>query len=1170
MFLKSLSLYGFKTFANKLDFEFKPGVTAIVGPNGSGKSNLIDAIIWVMGEQSVRSIRGRKMAEVIFHGSTKKKPLGYAQVVITFDNEDGFFPLPHSEISIMRRYYKSGESEFAINREPCRLRDIHSLVLDTGLGKMNYSVINQGDVEYIIDLSPLQRREIFDEAAGINRYKVEKAKTFQKIKETDQNIARLRDILTEIEEQLEPLRVQAEKAQRYEELTEQIEKLKLSVMVSDITRLVQRLEELGQEEQQLKESGREAQVEISKMGARLAELAEAYDSRRSEIDEKMEELTTLGSEVGRTEESIRRLSNSLDQTRTNISSMEQRKKEASNRIETLSAAITESGKQLQEKSGELNKAREQLGGMDQPGGGALEREQQLASECADTRAGIQELITEQTRLKNEIDLHRRQINEIEAASSRQTEEKTGIQKNIDELKNKLASLDGSIAEKKAELDRLVPEEKKLDDELPSLTRKIEADREEFNTLTDKIRELRARKSALENVAQTVESLYRKAAADAGTEGLADLASGAGFADNSYNAARRALGNALRAGITSSDRISKKAAAGDENAAIYLLADWLDNGGIPDLSHLKQEDGVAGLLSDFISTENIHSPGPGLERALRGVVVMESADALMSMIDRIPAGAGAVTRDGETVFRDGVLCIGEEPVTPEAVTERLKGIEAELAEKEAEAEGMGERLEETEKKFAEQSRRHGEIHGSIMKLEAALQASGDRRETFAERLSFYESELASVESSISSAGPRHEELVSGLEKFESSLSETEKKIQKQQAVLDEKQPELDELVSLRKSLMDKRAEMAAEIERLQQETEELRNGITAKNTERSQLEERIEEGDQALEGLWAHAGRVESDLETAREELENWRKKQKKVQEELETTRTALADIAEERKVLNGDIERLRNEMAEGKETLGQLEVKKARAETQLDEVRRQFMEEFPGMTEERAIEEAPPVQTGEKGLFKSLRAEREALMPVNQLAIGEFEEKKSRHDGLLDQISDLEDTRATLMDIVDKYDDKSRVEFLETFNAVQEKFSETFIEIFQGGEARLVLTDEEDPLEAGVEIKVQVPGQRMRNIVLLSGGQKAMCALTLIFAILKVKPSPFYLLDEVDAGLDEVNVGRFKDMLHKYSTDGQFIVVTHNKGTISGADHFYGITLDQEEGYSKVISVSLE
>ncbi|MFC1474645.1 chromosome segregation protein SMC [bacterium] len=1167
MYLKSLSLYGFKTFANKLDFEFKPGTTAIIGPNGSGKSNLLDAIIWVMGETSVRSIRGRKMEEVVFHGGKVKKPLGYAQVVITFDNEDGFFPLPHSEVSIMRRYYRSGDSEFAINREPCRLRDIQALIMDTGLGKMSYSVISQGDVEYIIDLSPLQRREIFDEAAGINKYKTEKAKTLNKVRETEQNIARLHDILAEIGETLEPLYEQAEKARRYEELTEQIEKLKLSVIISDIVRLRGRMEELAESEVLGKEKIIETDKRIKEITEKLADLSRREDTGRLAVDEKMELLATIGAEVGRAEESIRRITNSQQRAEQSIQSMQDRQKSTRERITEIESELEEQEAMAAEKLGALAQAREETKKFSGEDAEAMRaKEEEFSRECSGLRVKVQDLSAEETRLQNELGFIDKQLESIEKEAGSREEEKAGVEERIDGVNQKFAAAKEEESEKTKELAAHREELALMDEQLPDLTERWNKARESFDALQDQERELKARIGALEKVVASMSVLQSVSAGGDAEEAEQPLGNRVSFEQDVARAASRALGDAMKATLLDASGIKDRPKK--DGASVFLLCDWLSERDFPTLEKLKKEPGAAGLLSDFISAGETASGE--VEAVFRRVLVMDNEAALMAVVPKLPAGAVAVTRDGETVFLDGVLRIGEDLVTPEAISERLEQSRADLEEIAAAAAAASETAGRLDNEHREMRKRKDETEDRISRLESALASTADRKLALAEQLGMYRAELERIVQALASIQPGRDELAESKSKAASELKKIQSEKTKEEPGLKEKEEELAALSDELRKHRASRAQVVASIETLQQEVEKLRGRTASQEMEKAQLQNRIEEAELAVEGLVRQKARLEEDVVAGRSDLAGWTGKRSEVQHELEGLRSKLSEVSEEIKELKQEDDEKREELSEAREALQQAEVKKARTETQLEEVRKHFADEFPGMVEDRAIEVAPPVAPGEKGLFKSLRIEREELMPVNQLAIGEYEEKKLRYDSLLSQIGDVEDARDTLLGMVEKYDDKSRIEFLETFGAIQEKFSETFVEVFNGGEARLVLTDDENPLEAGVEIKVQIPGQRMRSIRLLSGGQKALCALTLIFAILKVKPSPFYLLDEVDAGLDDVNIIRFKDMLKKYSTEGQFLLVTHNKGTLAGADHFYGITLEEDEGFSKVISVSLE
>ncbi len=1169
MYLKSLSLYGFKTFAVKTDFAFKPGCTAFVGANGSGKSNLIDAMVWVMGEQSVKSIRGRKMEEVVFHGSETKKPLGYAQVMVTFDNEDGFFPLPHSEISIMRRFYKSGDSEFAINREPCRLRDIQNLMRDTGLGMMNYSVISQGDVEYIIDLSPLQRREIFDEAAGINKYKIEKHKTLKKISDTESNMARIGDIMSEIEEQLEPLKIQADKARLYEQLTEEIERLKLNVMVSDVVRLNERIAQFETLMVQGRKKVLDAEELILKNKARGAELESLTELERSRIDGFMEELADIGNQVGRAEESIRGFTRTTENFARQTESLRSKKADSTRRIEELVIKTANTEKRIEELRRELAAAEKEKSDFMASSDGVdlASREEQLRGICSKLRPAVEKARADQLKLESEREILHKQ----KSAHAREYAARRARQLKLDErisgLKNTLVDVRSQEKERAARLAELVEKISTSASDINALSKKKDEIKQLYEEHNDNLRELRASERSLRKLSAAVQSLYAQVDT-CDTDRNNSIMKSIQVPDDLKRALFRVLGDAAKAIPASVADASAAAAGKSGQVAVFLLREWLGGGKLPDVSSLAGKPAIAGILSKMVTLGA--DADPAISALLGSIVVAETREALVAIAPELPAGAAAVSRDGECVFAGGLLCVGEELITPEAVAEKQKQTEAELRVEEKCTGDLREQLNALERELNEKTSRQADIEKDIRRLHSEADSSAGKSGSLAERIEFYNAELEDVNEALAQISPLGKDLDQGIASVEKDLVEVRKLREQKEQELKNSESELKAVAEDRRQREQSGIELNRRIEELKKQINELSKIIEYSRMEITQISTRTKDIDQDIEDMQRQSARIESDLDAAREDLAKWVAKRKTSLDALAEKRQKLDGIIAEYKRVSAELEAKEKEVAEERENLLHTEVKKARAETQLSQVREQFREEFPGLSEERAIRQAEDVQPGEKGRYRALRTERDSLMPVNQLAIGEYDEKKKRHDDFMLQLSDLEETRSTLLEAVDRYDDKSRQKFLETFKNVQGKFAETFVEIFEGGDARLVLTEAEDPLEAGVDIAVQIPGKRMRNIRLLSGGEKALCALTLIFSILKVKPSPFYMLDEVDAGLDDVNIKRFVGMLKKYSREAQFFIITHNKGTLDGADHFYGITLREEDGYSKQISVSLE
>jgi chromosome segregation protein len=1160
MYLKSLSLYGFKTFAKKTLLEFKPGITAVVGPNGSGKSNLIDAIVWAIGEQSMKSIRGRKMEEVVFHGSETKKPLGFAEIVLTFDNEDNFFPLPHGEISVTRRYFRSGESEFEINRESCRLRDIQSLMLDTGLSATNYSIVSQGDVEYVIDLLPQQRREIFDEAAGINRYKIEKLKTLQKIKETDANISRLRDILTEIEETLEPLREQAERAKRYEQIVEEIGILKLGVFAGEIRRLKAKLEAQNEEEAEVNGRRKEMSGLLEQLRGKQGMISDGIESARRAVDEVLQELASIGGRVGSGGETVRLLARTIEDFERQMQSAEREKADVRKRVADIQDEIKQLSERADSKKKRLSEAQVE---WDRMAGESTEdlkkQEQELTAVRDGLLSRLKEINEKETESSREISIARDRLRNIDSQVSER-------KKNAEKLAALTGKLEAEIKSEGKELEsfekELASKEKSsagLENEIEEIGSEVESSRAAFERAAANVSSISARIGALEKMAGAM-----LPSAGAGSP-LSDLiAVERGFEP----AVRRALNEVLNARPAAKGEIKKllKGAAGA--ASIHVVADWLTGAPAPDLSGALKRKGASGKLSDKVK---IKSAGDSALAALFArFVVVESPDMLDGIIGELPPGAGAVTADGSACFIDGVLYIGEALPTGVAIKARIDSLKKELVGAEKEAGGIRAGLAVLEKSLAEKNKTFVAVSSEQQKLREKIAAASREAQSGGERLDFYNRERASAAETLKQLNETKFGLESGIGKNEKTLEKTKKDKNQVASELDEKQAALEKVSGLRRNKELIRSDLRVEIGELRRDVEAGDESAAYRRSEVERLKIRETDAGKNVALIGERLKRERADSEKAARELNDWRSKQEAATKQLAERRAALAKSNESLSDLLELMNKKESELSRMKDLLLDLEMKRVRTETQLDETRTNFSEEFPELTEEEAMAKVPSGEATQKSRYLALRKELENIMPINQLAIGEYEEKRNRHDLVSEQAKDLEDTKATLVSAVEEYDRKSRAQFLETFEKVRARFRETFIEMFRGGDADLILTGGCDALEAGVDMAVQVPGKRMRSITLLSGGEKALCALVLIFSLLKVRPSPFYILDEVDAGLDDANIVRFREMLKKYSSDSQFIVVTHNKGTLAGADHFFGITLSPEDGFSKVLTVSID
>ncbi len=1162
MFLKSISLYGFKTFAKRTIFDFRKGSTAVLGPNGSGKSNLVDAITWAIGEQSVKSIRGRKMEEVIYHGSATQKPLGYAEVILTFDNEDGFFPLPQSEIAIMRRYYRSGESEFSINKESCRLRDIQGLLLDTGLGTTGYSIVHQGDVEYIIDLSPQQRREIFVEAAGIIKYRIEKQKTQQRISDTDHNLARLRDQFIEIESAIEPLREQAEKAKRYEEIVEEMENLKLGVFADDIRRLVERLSQQTQEEDRLNKRKVELKEQSVEIKGKKAQFSVRMENDRKAADLILHELASIGGKVGRAEESVRYLKRSIEDTERRLVEIGRDKEKLIEQRAVLESEIEKSNDQIAQKKKRLAEAQEEIAKINADARDDYkEKESLLTKERNEVSLKIDEVKGKEVSLTGELSVAQDRMNGL----NNQIRDKKRDCENLIKQNEKLrAALEQSEA-KIAELEKKEKEKSAAITELKSqvehLTSKKNEKRAESEEIEAELSSLKVRINTLEKVA----GASFDSSNGEGGESIAKLIQ----IEKGYEpAVRRALDEVVKAHPVKKESLKDIFSAKSLKSDVFLILEVLKSIPGPDMSKVAGQKGYVGTLDEKVGLKQ--SAPAELKSLFSRFAIIEDAKSLIELIDKIPFGAGAVTKDGSYCYMDGVIFSGESLKTHEDILNRIKELKAEAEARGKESAEKRKAFEEVEKELKKNTANMESAEAESRRIKEEINSISGRSVSDKEKVDFYSGEIKSMESSLK----EWSESLAQLEKSSGTVKEELSRIADGRKALEKDINEkIDQLKTITDHFRNKDAaqsDLKVEIGGLNRDVVNLNESMEYKRNEISRMKRQAEEIDKTTEEMKLKLDQIKKEHEAARREAEETLALQKRSTDDFDKKKGALEETARELAEISNEIDENEKEYNDLREKILECELKRTRTETQLDDIRRQFEEEFPGMSEAEALEKSGVSQTGRKSRYLTLRREQESLLPVNQLAIGEYEEKVNKRDYLSAQIKDLEDTRATLIDVMNDYDNKSRVLYMETFEKVQQSFSDTFLEMFGGGEAKLAMDSSVDPLEAGVDISITIPGKRTGGISLLSGGQKALCALVLIFALLKVKPSPFYILDEVDAGLDESNVVKFSQMLRKYSQDSQFIVVTHNKGTLAGVDHFFGITLKPEEGYSKVLSVSID
>ena len=1209
MRLKALEIHGFKSFVDKTVLRFREGITAIVGPNGCGKSNVVDAVRWAMGEQAPRRLRGRGMEDVIFAGSESRAPVGMAEVSLVFDTSDGGVPPPfgdYPEVRISRRLYRSGESEYLINKTQVRLRDVLDFFRDTGVGTRGYTIVEQGRIAEIVSMRPEERRLLIEEAAGISKYKARRREAESKIASTEQNLARVSDVLGEIRRQIGSLERQARKAARYKALREEMRLLDLSLAADDRRERVARIDEAETALEHLRDA-------VTALDARVAERELALRERRIHLAER-ERLLAEGSE------SLFALRARIVELESRIEFEQREREQLGLRAEEHAEELERLREQRAAAAAELERSRDELAALESASGAAAERLAAAEAEARDAATALRELERERERLAG---LHLEAVTRIARAEDRVQsleERRTALEQRLRSLDAEMeahgveageagreeAGLEERLRELLEERDRLMNalraalgRQEERADELQLLQESLQALREQRETA-------RARLVSLRELLETGETLppgTRHLLADPGREGVRGLLRELVEVDPGFErAAEAALGDRADALVVDSAarglgllRELARSAAGGAVLQFPLPEVHHPTGlvplGEPLLERVRPQPGVAGLVHELLAGVNVvEDLGEALEvygnGRLPATFVTREGDLLRP--DGLLVGGGDTGREGSLRRQREVheldLEVAELDRQVRAEERRVRGAEAALSELREEIENL--------------RNRHHTAALAVASLEGDLERQRERAKALVEAR---EARLAERRTRVAELARIDEELAGLGERLEADRAARARHQEALDAIGVRIAGATRALSRLEARATERRVEHAGRVER--------RDRLVA---ERERAEERLAQ-------IEAFIGRREREIAEAGERrealaasLEEAREKLARALREEEAARVGheeRRDLFEREAGLVREIEKeisdLRADLARRKDEVAAEELELQKLRLGLEQLEERIRDRWgvdlaawtpppppgggeataagptpslapEGSSEVGSEEEPPPVDLSVVRLPRAEREVRlaevrrklEALGEVNLAAIDEHEELRERYRFLSEQKADLEATLASLRDAIQRINRTSRKRFRETFEQVDARFREIFPRLFRGGRASLELTEAEDLLEAGIEIMAQPPGKRLQTVALLSGGEKTMTALALLVSLFQVHPSPFFLLDEVDAALDDANVGRFNEIVKEMADRSQFLVITHNKRTIEVADVLYGLTMESK-GVSKVVSVEL-
>lgn len=1180
MFLKRLETVGFKSFADRTTIEFVPGVTAVVGPNGSGKSNVIDAIRWVLGEQSARTLRGTKMEDIIFQGSDTRRALNFAEVSLILNNANYHLPVDYEEVNITRRVYRSGESEFYINKQACRLKDIIELFMDTGLGRESFSIIGQGKIDEILSSKAEERRAIFEEAAGVLKYKQRKQQAEAKLKDTASNLDRVEDIMHEIEQQLEPLKEQAEKAKLYQEKKASLQEVEVALLITEIEQLHEQWQTIlkEMEKEKLEEADektaiqhKEAMIESKRSNIKaLDETIQSLQGKLIEVTEKIEQLdgkrNVLLERAKHVTENKTKLIETETQTEEKIGDV----KDKITREQEKLQSIRKTEKQIDTEINALKKQQD----------GQLEN---IESQIEHVKADYIEFLNEQAALNNEKHSLEEQINQIEKRKSIQTDsskqfidEQTKYKAAKEQLEQTLTTHENLLQEKETAYDSHLQTIKTMQAEETRMQQKLYEGNEKIASLESKMDVLKDMKESFQGyffgVKETLQA--NKRGLFPHVEGVVlDLMD---VPTKFMTAIDTILGAQAQHVVVQDDKAAREVIEWlkqeNKGRATFLPLRSIERRSIPTniVKQITNEAGFIGIASELISTADNYRLV--MEHLMGNAIVVENLQSATNIAKKVNRRYRVVTLDGDIVYPGGSMSGGAKKKNNFSLFTRekeLKTLEQTVQSFLERKDAFLQKLATHQKSLQEKMNESATMTESIKEIKKAVQMYQKQMNELHMQEQKATDKLSTYRLYIDQFTKEKADLEAAKETNKERMALVSKKLQTATEKIDQLEAEA-RFIEQDEATTEKRLH-ELEIAHVEQRAKanNVHERIKELQKEESSLSEDLAQVTQQLKTL-NNMTISEADEVSMDTQLKQWKDTREKMNLQLQDTQEtrikAVQFVEDEEKEIRGRY-RVHDQFVQ---SIQKKEVQANRLDVALEN-RLNFLQAEYVMTYEYASEHYEKVTELEaaKTTVKQMKRSIDRLGTVNLGAIEECERLTERHTFLTEQQADLEEAKATLYEVIEEMDEEMTTRFETVFTAIQSAFTKVFKELFGGGHAKLELSDPSNLLETGIEIYAQPPGKKLRTLGLLSGGERALTAIALLFAILQTRPVPFVILDEVDAALDEANVVRFSKYLETYRDETQFIVITHRNGTMEVANVLYGITM-QESGVSKLVSVKLE
>lgn len=1181
MYLKRIETIGFKSFADKTVVEFEQGVTAVVGPNGSGKSNISDAIRWVLGEQSAKSLRGGKMEDIIFAGTSTRKPLNFAEVTLVLDNSCGSLPIDYEEVSITRRVYRTGDSEYLINKQKVRLKDVVDLIMDTGIGHDSLSIISQDKVKAIVEARVEDRRVIIEEAAGVLKYKMRKKEATRKLESTSDNLSRVQDIIFELEDQVEPLRKQSEQAEKYMVLKQECSDSEISVLAYDIKTLNDQME-------RSKKERKDVEFEHVSINAKIANDERRRDTLKQNQQAQERQLEQLQADLVETSEWIQKLQGQRDvlkERHKNASSnkeelaeqqaqLESRLETSQVELKTAEEAMTKTKTLLETKQSQLQKVSEEYQHL----------EENLKIQLDTTRDAYFEDVNRLASVKNQYIAINQQIKRTETTLERinEDEEKALLDRDAlvqeqETFKAQYGKFETSLKEKRDLYQQLYKEHQQRLKQAEMETNRHRHLTHQLDKMNNRLQWLEDAQKDFSGFNEGVKKILkaREQGQVSGIEGaVAELVTVPKELELAMDVV---LGPVMQQIVTTNDDSAKKAIdflkKHHAGRATFLPLNVIKSRLLPlDVQNrIQGNQDVVGVASQLVGYDQRYRQI--VENILGNIIVTKDLNVAKNLAKQLNYRYRIVTLEGDVINAGGAMTGGA-----------VKRQGSSLLRQKNEIEDCQRQIQQLTDELEQSKVLQEEWVQTVKQSEKELQKVQLAGERLKEKMSEVNQQKLAFEYREKSQNEReqllrierreHEAELKQLVEKNNQLAEDrlvlEQRIEEAKATIETLEEQLEQQEELKSQLLQQMTELKVDVakletalhnecatfERLKGETEQARTRL-------KELLDKIAESEQALLGNDDEVVQLEANLAEKKEKREG-------IIEQIQDQRVTLTKVSQELETLEREVRESHKVQQKMAESLNQLDVSIGKVDVEMDIMIKKLEEEYQ-MTFDHANENYPLKGSIEeiKSRIRSIKGQIAALGEINVGAIQEYQRVKERYDFLTTQRDDLIEAKATLEETINEMDQEMTVKFKETFDLVREQYMEIFKKLFGGGSADLVLTDPHDLLHTGVEIIAQPPGTKLKTSNLLSGGQKALTSIALLFAILKVRTVPFCVLDEVEAALDEANVARYANYLKAFSNETQFIVITHRKGTMEKADVLYGVTM-QERGVTKLVSVRMD